>query len=436
VTQAPRPLRKPQARPLTVRLLGGLVLYLSTLYCGPLARTGKGRGREGTGLYPELSALGISEGSSPALVSLVGRQCALLPSYQIAQRELGARGTPLDIKVVHRIARQLGAALLTCRTRDLLRWRAGLLPPGAELAGRRVAAMIDGGRTRLRTLIRKQKGKGKGKKQRRRYKAEWREPKLLIIFEIDDQGRMKKKTRPWIDGTFAGPDEAMELLAFHLHRLGATRAEVVTFVADGAPWVWERLDWVQRRVGLKPGRVVRVLDWCHAVHNLSLALGALGLPEQERQRRYGQLRGWLRQGWQGMLLRELEALGEAAGNPPELEQPLGYLSKHAAAGHMEYKRLRRRGLPQGSGAIESAIRRVINLRLKGPGLMWREENAEGALALRAAAVTERWEETMAWAREGMGRDRQLSWAWVAPDMLADLKAGVPIKPPVPQKAVA
>jgi hypothetical protein len=412
------------------------VLYLSTLYCGPLARTGKGRGREGTGLYPELSALGISEGSSPALVSLVGRQCALLPSYQTAQRELAARGTPLDIKVVHRIARQLGAAVLTCRTRDLLRWRAGLLPAGAELAGRRVAAMIDGGRTRLRTVIRKQKGKGKGKKQRRRYKAEWREPKLLIIFEIDEQGRMKKKTRPWIDGTFAGPDEAMELLAFHLHRLGAAQAAVVTFVADGAPWVWERLDWVERRVGLKPGRAVRVLDWCHAAHNLSLALEALGLPEQERQRRYGQLRGWLRQGWQGMLLRELGALGEAAGNPPGLAQPLGYLSKHAAAGHMEYKRLRRRGLPQGSGAIESAIRRVINLRLKGPGLMWRQENAEGALALRAAAVTERWEETMAWAREGMGRDRQLSWAWVAPDMLADLKADVPIKPPVPQKAVA
>ena len=184
-------MRKPQVRPLTLRLLGGLVLYLTTLYCGPAARTGKGRGREGAGIYPELSALGISEGSSPALVSLVGRQCALLPSYQVAQQELAARGTPLDIKVVHRIARQLGAAMLTCRTRDLLRWRAGQLPAGADLAGRRVAAMIDGGRTRVRTVIRKQQGRGHGKKQRRRYQAEWREPKLLIVFEIDDQGRLQ-----------------------------------------------------------------------------------------------------------------------------------------------------------------------------------------------------------------------------------------------------
>jgi hypothetical protein len=98
--------------------------------------------------------------------------------------------------------------------------------------------------------------------------------------------------------------------------------------------------------------------------------------------------------------------------------------------------MRRRGLPQGSGAIESAIRRVINLRLKGPGLMWHEDNAEGALALRAAAVSERWEETMTWVREKMGRDRQMGWQWVAPDMPAELKADVPIEPPLIQQAVA
>ena len=387
-------------------------------------------------MYPELAVLGISEGASPALVSLVGRQCALLPSYQTAQTELASRGTVLDIKVVHRIARQLGAGVLTSRTRDLLRWRAGKLPPGTDLVGKRVGAMIDGGRTRIRTVIRKQKGKGKGKKQRRRYKAEWREPKLLIIFEMDAQGRMKKTSRPWIDGTFAGPDEVMELLAFHLHRLGAGQAEVVVFVADGAPWIWDRVEWVRQRVGVPASRTVRVLDWCHAVHNLSQALAALGLADAERQRRYGELRKWLHQGWWGLVLNELTRLGEAAGNPKGLEQPLGYLVKHAQAGHLEYKRLRRRGLPQGSGAIESAIRRVINLRLKGPGLMWLEKNAEGALALRAAAVSERWEETLAWVREEMGKDRQVGWAWVSPDMPAELKAAVPIKPPVPQKAVA
>ena len=417
-----------------LRLLGGLVLYVTTLYCGPLARTGRGRRQEGSGLYPELAAFGFSEGSSPALVSRVGRQCALLPSYEIARQELADQGTSLSIKVVHRIARQLGAEVLTARTRDLLRWRAGQLPPEQTLAGKRVAAQLDGGRIRLRRVTRKQKGRGKKKRQRRRYKAEWCEPKLLILYEVDERGRLKAGTKPWIDATFGGPDQVMELLAFHLHRLGAASATVVTFVADGAPWIWERLDWVQQRVGLTAAQVRQVLDWCHALHNVSLALEALGLAEGERQRLYSKLRRWLRRGWPGLVLRELEKRGAAQGWPAALTQPLGYVRKHLEAGHLAYGQFRREGLPLGSGAVESAIRRVINLRLKGPGLMWLEENAEGALVLRAAAVTGRWEETLTRARTEMGKDRQLEWAWESPDMVAELKAEIPIKPPVTQEA--
>jgi hypothetical protein len=415
-------------------LLGGLLLSVTTLYCGPAVRTGKGRGKEGAGLYPELAVFGFSEGSSPALTSRVSRHCALLPSYEIARQELAAAGTSLNIKVVHRIARQLGAQVLTARTRDLLRWRAGQLPAGTELAGKRVAAQVDGGRTRLRKVTRKQKGKGKKKQQRRRYQADWREPKLVILFEVDEHGRLKAGTKPWIDGTFGGPDEALELLAFHLHRLGAAEATAVTFVADGAPWIGDRLRWVEQRVGLLAGRVQQVLDWCHALHNVSVALESLGLAEAERRKLYGKMRRWLRRGWPGLVMQELESLGAAPGQPKALEQPLGYLRKHLEAGRLAYANFRRQGLPLGRGAVESAIRRVINLRLKGPGLMWLVENAEGALVLRAAAVTGRWEETMSRVREEMGKDRQLGWAWTSPEMVAELKAEMPIKPPMTQEA--
>jgi hypothetical protein len=36
--------------------------------------------------------------------------------------------------------------------------------------------------------------------------------------------------------------------------------------------VWERWDWVIQRVGLQVKRVTKTLDWCHAVHHISLAL--------------------------------------------------------------------------------------------------------------------------------------------------------------------
>jgi hypothetical protein len=427
-------LRAPELRPLTLRLLGGLVVWIATLYCGPAKRSGRGRGREGAGLYPELAVFGIREGSSPALASQVGRLSALLPSYELTRGELAQRGVPLDIKVVHRLARQLGAEILTTRTRDLHRYRAGELPPGRELAGKRVGVAIDGGRTRLRTVIRKQKGRGKAKKQRRRYRAEWREPKVLIIFEMDQRGRMVAGSRAWIDGTFAGPDEVMELLAMHLHRLGAAEAAVVTFVADGAPWIWDRLEWVEKRVGLSPRRTVHVLDWCHALHHVSLGLAALGLEAKERRRVYEQCKKWLRAGQVGRVLAELAVRG---GDQPEdspLETVLLYLEKHQSAGHLDYDRFRRRGLALGSGAIESAIRRVVNLRLKGAGLMWRKENAEAQLVLRAAVLTERWQETLEHVRATMASDRRLEWDWESPDMPAELNAGLPIAPPSPQVA--
>jgi hypothetical protein len=427
-------LRSGEARPLMLRLLGGMVLWVSTLYCGPAARGGRGRGREGAGLYPELAVLGFQEGDSPALCSLVARTTALLPSYALAQEELAQRGIALDIKVVHGIAGQVGAATLACRTRQLQSYRAGKLPVGNEFAGKRLAAFVDGGRTRLRRVTRKQRGRGQHKKQKRRYKAQWREPKLLIIYEVDAQGRMIAGTRPLIDGTFGGPDALMELLAMHLHELGAAQAAVVSLGADGAPWFWDRLDWVVQRVGLRAERVTRTLDWCHGVHHISLALEQLIEDSSERRRVFKKLRKWLRQGgWQRVTL-ELTGLAWAKELPLDhaVWTPITYLERHGEGGHLDYARYRRRGLPLGSGAIESAIRRVINLRLKGNGICWLEENAEAMLVVRGQVLGNRWQATFAAVCQSMASDRRLDWHWQSPDMVAELKAQVAIKPPLPQ----
>jgi hypothetical protein len=420
-------------RPLLVRLLGGLVLCVMTLYCGPKRRTGTGRGREGAGLYPELAVLGFHEGNSPALVRRVGRLTALLPSFAAARAELADEGVALDIKVVHGIATRLGAEVRTTRKRDLERYRAGQLPRGTELRGKKVGVAIDGGRVRTRVVVRKQKGQGTGKTQRRRFRVQWREPKLLIVFVMDAQGRMKRGSRPWIDGTFQGPDECLELVAFHLHRLGAAKAEVVAFLADGAPWIWERLAWVEQRVGLSADQVLHVLDWCHAVHHVSLALEALGLATEERQRWYRELRGQLRRGQAYQVTAQLSVLAQSHGPAAAVWTPIRYLEGHAEAGHLRYTYFRKRGVALGSGAIESAIRRVVNLRLKGPGLLWEEENAEGMLVVRAAVLTERWSETLEHVETSMAQDRRIDWEWRSPDMPAELKAQLPIGPPAPQE---
>ena len=416
-----------------MRLLGGLLLWVTTLYCNPARRSGKGRGREGAGLYPELGILGIQEGKSPALVREVGRLTALLPSYEAVQHELAERGLTLNIKEVYGIGQYAAQAALTFRKRELERYRAGLLPAG-DGRGKRFGAMIDGGRTKIRKTTRKQKGRGPSKTQTRRFRADWREPKQLIVFEMDEQGRMKQGAKPIIDGTLQGPDELLEVLALRLHQVGAAAAEVVAFRTDGAPWIWDRLQWVIQRLGLKKSQVSLGLDWCHAVHHISLALESLLAEAPERKRVFKKMRKWLKQGsWKKVVYGLVDLLlAQGLDEQAPAWTEINFLERHGEAGHLAYAQFRRRRLPVGSGAIESAIRRVINLRMKGNSVFWEAGNAEGMLLLRSLVLSRRWHETFAKITESMARDRRLDWTWQSPDMPAQLKVGPDIKPPVPQ----
>ncbi len=57
---------------------------------------------------------------------------------------------------------------------------------------------------------------------------------------------------------------------------------------------------------------------------------------------------------------------------------------------MSYHTIEVMGLPIGSGAMESAIRRVVNLRLKGSAIYWHLATAEAMLTLRSYFKAGRW----------------------------------------------
>jgi hypothetical protein len=84
------------------------------------------------------------------------------------------------------------------------------------------------------------------------------------------------------DELFELTDALAELVAMHLHRLGAGEAASVTFVADGAPWIWDRIATIVKLAKLEGVAIHEVLDCCHAAHHISLALAALGQTHEER----------------------------------------------------------------------------------------------------------------------------------------------------------
>ncbi|MEZ6058466.1 MAG: hypothetical protein R3C01_17330 [Planctomycetaceae bacterium] len=68
-----------------------------------------------------------------------------------------------------------------------------------------------------------------------------REPRLFIIYPVDDEGRMAADFAPIIDGTLASCDRLFEILQAYLSSINIAQASRVLFVADGATWIWRRI---------------------------------------------------------------------------------------------------------------------------------------------------------------------------------------------------
>jgi hypothetical protein len=369
-----RPLTKGRNRTVAVRLLGGMILWMTTLYCPPKRKRFGQDELPRVGLDATLSQFGFGQGVSPGLESRVARKVALCPSIAFAHRELRREGT---------------------------------LVAGNELAGKRVSVQIDGGRMKIRC---KMTSKAKvaaafdehglatedaparsHKIPKRSYPTDWREPKLMTIFVHDDEGKMIKESKATIDGTLLGPDAIAEIVAMHLHRLGAAKALSVCFVADGAPWIWDRIDAIIRLAKLEDVATHQILDCCHAVHHISLALAAAGMAKEERLSLYRAHRTLLRNGHWRQVVDELSELQDTDAPSAELKTEISYLRRHGEAGRLSYPHFRSKGLPCGSGAVESGIRRVINLRLKSNAMFWTSENAESMLQVRCQVIPDQWD---------------------------------------------
>ena len=242
----------------------------------------------------------------------------------------------------------------------------------------------DGGRLRIR-----QDRKAKTKKGRKRYSTHWREPKLLMIYTVKQQGgrtQIDKSFAPVIDGTLRGPDALFGLLRRYLQQLQVEQAAKVLVVADGARWIWKRVGKLLRLLRVAAEKIHEAVDFYHAMEHLGSAADLAKCFNDKQKKKWLQTQSKrLRAGETEKVVAELERL--AAQHPSQkMTTELGYFVRHGRERkRMEYATLEKAGLPLGSGAIESAVRRVINLRLKGAGIFWHKQSAEAMLLLRCFA---------------------------------------------------
>ena len=343
------------------------------------------RGGQGRGCFPLLAALGCRVGATPALLSEVSSQLAWGPSEAATVQRLADRGIALDADTVRRLAYALADEGLARRQQAL---QTGQPVPGSEdldVRGKRVVVTFDGGRLRTRTA-RKGRRRSNGYHS---FETEWRMPRLLVIYIIDEHGRAQRQESPLYDGVLTSATQLWTLLQGHLQALHIEKAQQVIFIADGACEHWnDRSSFIQT-LGLSSDQVVEVLDWAHAVEHLTYVADACkGWSDKERQQWLKRQRTRLYRGQLDRVLDDLKALAQGRRGKA-IRTEIDFFKKHAH--RMRYADFRHRHIPLGSGAVESAIRRVVNLRMKGAGIFWRAENAERMLYLRCQLLSGRWE---------------------------------------------
>ncbi len=331
------------------------------------------------GAYLGLEVLGFLRRWSSRLVSEVAQAALLCPSLEVAHAVLERRGLKLNVKTIRGMCRALAEQGRSFRGEISLTGT-------EELAGHTLVIGIDGGRLRER---RAKRGRKKAGQKRQGYHTEWKEPKLFTVYVLDNEGRVVKSFAPLHDATMQDHKGLFALLERYLEALDLEKVARIVFCGDGARWIWSGVEALCQRQGLDKERVYQVIDYTHAKQNLQELIDLLPARLQREGRLARQWRDWL---WQGNLDALYQSVCETLRGKKKaqaLKKWDDYFDRNDK--RLQYARFRELAVPCGSGCVESAIRRVINLRLKAPGTFWTPEMAECFLFLRSQLISGRWD---------------------------------------------
>lgn len=372
-------------RPTSVMLLSGKSISIMSPYFAK-ARSKRKPGRKTkkrkakSGCHLGLLYLGFCGRCSLRLTSAAVQAALLCPSFEIAKRMLKSHGIEMDVKTIRRLCLEIGNQAIQQRHQIALR--------DTDCAeGRTLFVCIDGGRLRER---KKKPGRRKEGQKRQGYYTDWREPTQLVIQWLNADGTAHKDTVPLYDATLADIDGAFLLLENYLRQIDASKADLVVFCADGARKYWKRFSSLADKLDLNGH--FEIIDYIHAKQNLQVILDYL--PKKLGIRKLASIaKKWKNLLWQGNLGEIQNQIRRLIKAPTKLKKALTKLKDYFLDNYhrMKYAAFRHLELPTGSGCVESAIRRVINLRLKSPGIFWKQEVAEVMLFLRSTLLCGRWD---------------------------------------------
>jgi len=219
----------------------------------------------------------------------------------------------------------------------------------------------------------------------------WHEAKVAALYETKEVTTSQKPDEIAIKAEeidyYADMTDAQHfarLVWLKAYERGASRAEEVILLGDGAPWIWLRL-------GMLFPQAIQILDWYHAQGYLvKVAEAVFGPATQPRT-------VWLKREvdllWDGKVQQVIQNLETLQETHPDIEAIQDAITYYTNNQHrMNYPAYRQRGLQIGSGTIESGCKRVVKARLDQAGMTWTVEGARAVLKARAAYLSRQWDD--------------------------------------------
>jgi len=168
---------------------------------------------------------------------------------------------------------------------------------------------------------------------------------------------------------------------------GVEQAEQIIVLGDGANWIWNRIAFIFPRQ-----KTTEILDFYHASEYIwdagQATFGPATLKTQEWGERYCHT---LKHDGPAFVLAALRDLAPTKKTLSEaVTKAITYFENQSP--RMDYPSYVEQGLQIGSGSAESAVNRVVGVRINQTGMRWDTERAEAVAHVRAAILSNRWDD--------------------------------------------
>jgi len=190
--------------------------------------------------------------------------------------------------------------------------------------------------------------------------------------------------------SYVGAIEGTDPFGYRLYgealRRGLEKAQQVSVMGDGAPWIWNLAE--EHFYG-----ATQIIDLYHArEHYWNAARSVFGAAEEQILNQWtAARRKELDQGKVEQVIKAIRNLCPSSETQDKtLKGESAYFEKNAE--RMSYAEFRSQGLFVGSGVVEAGCRTVIGQRLKQSGMHWTVKGANRIIALRSCILSSRWED--------------------------------------------